>query len=124
MRRGDGSRRAAGAIPVGLYPMLSFSVTATIGCVLAAAPDELTRAISSVFDRSGQPLRVAWMLCATRERSVRAKILDHLREGDLVRVEGEIEQQRRQVGELVFHSVDFVIRSIERWPSPISGVPP
>lgn len=100
--------------------MLSFSVAGSIGSVLTTAPDELTLAISSVLTRDEAP-RVAWVLCVAREPALRAKILQHLREGDLVRIEGEIEQRRRQVGELAFHSVGFVIHSIERLPSPPEG---
>jgi single-stranded DNA-binding protein len=98
--------------------MLSFSVTGSIGCVLATAPDELTLAITSVLTRDGEPLRVAWILCVARETALRTEILELLREGDLVRIEGEIEQRRRPVGELAFHSVGFIARSIERLPSP------
>jgi len=98
--------------------MLSFSLTGTIGCVLTTAPDELTLATSSVLTRDGEAPRVAWVLCVAREAAIRAKILQHLREGDVVCIDGEIEQRRRQVGELAFHSVGFVIRSIERLPSP------
>lgn len=104
--------------------MLSFSVTGTIGCVLTTAPDELTLAISSALTRNDEPSRVAWVLCVAREPALRAKILQHLREGDLVRIQGEIEQRRRQVGELAFHSVGFVIHSIERLPSPSEGAAP
>lgn len=104
--------------------MLSFAVTGTIGCVLTTAPDELTLAISSVLSRDGEPPRVAWVLCVAREAHLRANILEHLREGDLVRIEGEIKQRRRQVGELAFHSVGFVARSIERLPSPSEGDAP
>lgn len=104
--------------------MLSFTLTGTIGCVLATAPDELTLAISSVFNREGEAPRVAWVLCVARERALRAKILQHLREGDLVRAEGAIEQRRRQVGELAFHSVGFIAHSIERLPSPSEGSAP
>ena len=101
--------------------MLSFSIAGSIGCVLATAPDELTLAISSVLDREGEPLRVVWVLCVARDSALRAKILVQFREGDFVRIEGEIEQRRRQVGELAFHSVGFVIRSIARLPSPPAG---
>ncbi len=101
--------------------MLSFSLTGTIGRVLTTAPDELTLAISSVLTRDDAAPRVAWILCVARDPALRAKILQHLREGDLVRIEGEIEQRRRQVGELAFHSVGFVIHSIERLPSPPEG---
>jgi len=101
--------------------MLSFALTGSIGCVLATAPNEVTLAISSLLDRDGEPQRVVWVLCVARESALRAKILVHLREGDLVKIEGEMEQRRRQVGELAFHSVGFVIRSIERLPSPAEG---
>jgi len=101
--------------------MLSFSVTGSVGCVLATAPDELTLAISSVLTRDGKPLHVAWILCVARETALRTKILELLREGDLVRIEGEIEQRRRQVGELAFHSVGFIAQSIERLPYPEAG---
>jgi single-stranded DNA-binding protein len=104
--------------------MLSFSVTGTIGCVLTTAPDELTLAISSVLTRDNEAPRVAWVLCVAREPALRARILQHLREGDVVRVEGEIEQRRRQVGELAFHSVGFVAHLIERLPSPSDGAAP
>jgi hypothetical protein len=101
--------------------MLCFAVTGSIGCVLTTAPDELTLAISSVLTRDGEPPRVAWVLCVARELKLRHEILQHLREGDHVRIEGEIEQRRRQVGELAFHSVGFVIRSIERLPASGEG---
>ncbi len=101
--------------------MLSFSVTGSIGCVLTTAPDELTLAISSALNRDGEPPCVAWVLCVAREPALRTKILRHLREGDLVRIEGEIERRRRQVGELAFHSVGFIAHSIERLPSPSAG---
>ncbi|HYD83750.1 MAG TPA: hypothetical protein VEA63_06845 [Opitutus sp.] len=104
--------------------MLSFALTGSIGSVLATAPDELTLAISSVLDRVGEPPRVVWILCVARDSALRAKILVHLGEGDPVRIEGEIEQRRRQVGELAFHSVGFVIHSIERLPSPSEGAAP
>lgn len=91
--------------------MLSFSLTGSIGCILATAPGEVTLAISAVLDREGEPLRVVWVVCVARERALRAKIL----------VEGEIEQRRRQVGELAFHSAGFVILSIERLPSLTAG---
>lgn len=101
--------------------MLSFSVTGPIGCVLATAPDELTLAISAPLTRDGEPLRVAWILCVARETTLRTKVLELLREGDLVRIEGEIEQRRRQVGELAYHSVGFIAQSIERLPPPDEG---
>jgi hypothetical protein len=104
--------------------MLSFYLTGTIGCVLTTAPDELTLAISSVLERPGAGLRIAWVLCVARDFEVRTQILEQLREGDSVRIEGEIEQRRRRVGELAFHSVGFVIRSIERLPSPTEGATP
>lgn len=107
--------------PAGFPPMLSFALTGAIGCVLTTAPDELTLAISSLLDRPDEPLRVTWVLCVAREPALRAKILTHLREGDLVRIDGEIEQRRRQVGALAFHSVGFVIGSVERLPSPTEG---
>ncbi len=98
--------------------MLSFSLTGAIGCVLTTAPDELTLAISSVLERPGAGLRMAWVLCVARDFEKRTQILEQLREGDLVRVEGKIEQRRRQVGEIAFQSALFVIGSIERLPSP------
>ena len=101
--------------------MLSFSLSGSIGCILATAPDELTLAISSLLQRDGQPQRVVWVLCVARDSALRAKILAHFREGNLVGIEGEMEQRRRQVGELAFHSVGFVIRSIERLPPPSEG---
>lgn len=101
--------------------MLSFSITGSVGCILATAVNELTLAISCVLTRDGKPLRVAWILCVARETTLRTKILNLLREGDLVRIEGEIEQRRRQVGELAFHSVGFIARSIERLSSPDEG---
>lgn len=101
--------------------MLHFAVTGSIGCVLAAAPDELTLAISSTLDRPGGPLRVAWVLCLARDPLLRASILERFREGDVVHIEGEIEQRRRQVGDLGFYSVAFIMRSIERLVSPSEG---
>ena len=101
--------------------MLSFAVTGSIGCVLATAPDELTLAISSTLDRPGEPLRVAWVLCLADDALLRSTILERFREGDVVHIIGEIEQRRRQVGELGFYSVAFIIRSIERLVSPCEG---
>lgn len=101
--------------------MLSFSVTGRIGCVLATAPDELTLAISSLLTRDGEPSRIAWILCVAREAALRAKVHDLLREGDVVRIEGHIEQRRRPVGELALHSVGFIAQSIERLPAPDEG---
>lgn len=101
--------------------MLHFELTGSIGCVLTTAPDELTLAISSVLSRDGEPPRVAWVLCVAREAALRTKVRDLLREGDVVRIEGRIEQRRRQVGELAFHSVGFIAQSIERLPSPYEG---
>ncbi len=101
--------------------MLSFALTGTIGCVLATAPDELTLAISSVPERPGAPPRVAWVLCVARDAALRDKVLKHLCDGDLVSVDGEIEQRRRQIGEVAFHSVGFVAHSIERLPAPSEG---
>lgn len=101
--------------------MLSFSLTGTIGCVLTTTPNELTLAISSALIRHGEAPRVAWVLCVARDTSVRTTILEHLREGDLVRIDGEIEQRRRQVGKLASHSVGFIAHSIERLPSPSHG---
>lgn len=101
--------------------MLSFALTGSIGCVLATAPDEVTLAISSMLHRDGEAQRVVWVLCVARESALRTKILMHFREGDIVRIGGEMEQRRRQVGELAFHSVGFVIRSIERLASPSDG---
>lgn len=98
--------------------MISFSLTGAIGCVLNTSPYELTLAISSVLEREGAPMRVAWVLCAARDPALRAHILSQLREGDHVEVKGKIEQRRRRIGELPFHSVGFVISSIERLPSP------
>ncbi len=125
VRAGKASRGRLAArrrrIPAGLVPMLSFSLTGAIGCVLTTAADELTLAISSVLNRDGKPPRVVWVLCVAHEAELRAKILQHLREGDLVRIDGEIEQRRRQVGALALHSVGFVIHSIDRLPSPSEG---
>lgn len=104
--------------------MLSFALSGTIGCVLATAPDELTLAISSKLERPNEPPQVAWVLCVARDVALRARILEHLREGDLVRIEGAIVQRRRQVGDLAFHSVGFIAHSIERIPSPGTGAAP
>jgi hypothetical protein len=93
--------------------MLSFALTGTLNCVLATAPDELTLVISSDLALPDKPPRTAWALCVARGAPLRTNILERLREGDLVRIEGEIEQRQRQLGELAFHSVGFVIRSIE-----------
>jgi single-stranded DNA-binding protein len=97
--------------------MLSFALSGSIGCVLTNAPEAVTLAISSPLHRPDQPPRVAWVVCVAREHALRARILECFRPGDLVRIEGEIEQRRRQVGELAFHSVGFVARTIELLPS-------
>jgi hypothetical protein len=94
--------------------MLSFALTGTLNCVLTTAPDELTLVISSDLTLPDKRPRSAWVLCVARDAALRANILERLTEGDLVRIEGEIEQRRRQLGELAFHSVGFVITSIER----------
>ncbi|WP_135210298.1 hypothetical protein [Vitreimonas flagellata] len=101
--------------------MLSFALSGTIGCVLTTAPDEVTLAISSPLNRPDQSPRAAWVICVARDHALRARILECFRPGDLVRIEGEIEQRRRQVGELAFHSVGFVAQTIERLPSPHDG---
>jgi len=101
--------------------MLHFDLTGSIGCVLTTAPEELTLAISSAVNRDGAPPRVAWVLCVAREPSLRTTISQHFRVGDLIRIEGEIEQRRRQVGDLAFHSVAFIARSIERLPPADEG---
>jgi hypothetical protein len=101
--------------------MLCFALTGVVGCVLATTPDELTLAIASVLTKDDEPPRVAWVLCVAREPALRTLIIQHFREGDLVRVEGQIEQRRRQVADLAFHSVGFIARSIERLPSPSDG---
>ena len=115
------SRRVAGAPPVGLIPMLSFALVGAVGCMQASAPCELTLALSCVLDREGEPLRIVWVSCVARDACLRSHILDQFREGDLVRIEGDIEQRRRQVGELAYHSLGFVIRSIERLAPPIGS---
>jgi len=89
----------------------------------ASARDELALAMSCVLDRDGEPLCVVWVSCVARDACLRGHILYRFREGDLVRIEGEIEQRRRQVGELAYHSLGFVIRSIERLAPPIGGAP-
>lgn len=104
--------------------MLSFALSGTIGCILATAPDEITLAISSPLQRSGQAPRVAWVICVARDHALCARILECFRPGDLVRIEGEIEQRRRQVGELAFHSVGFIAGTIERVGSPLDGAAP
>ncbi len=104
--------------------MLSFALTGAIGCVLSTAPNELTLVLSSTLDLPNEPPRVAWVLCVARDVALRGRVLEHIREGDLVRIEGVIEQRRRQVGELAFHSVGFVAQSIERLPSPADGTAP
>ncbi|MFZ2031636.1 MAG: hypothetical protein WAU68_15090 [Vitreimonas sp.] len=104
--------------------MLSFALVGAIGCVRASGRDELTLAMSCVIDREGEPLHVVWVSCVARDACLRTLILDQFREGDLVRIEGEIEQRRRQIGELAYHSLGFVIRSIERLAPPIGGVRP
>lgn len=101
--------------------MLSFSLTGTIGAVLQTKHDELTLPISSVLCREGQPLHVVWVLCTAHDPELRAHILTYPREGDQVEVEGEIEQRRRQIGDLAFHSLGFVIGTIKRLPSPCEG---
>lgn len=92
--------------------MLSFALTGTIGCIRATAPDELTLAIACVVARPDQPDRVAWVLCVARDGQLRREILQYLRCGDLVGVDGEIEHRRRQAGDFAFLSVGFVARSI------------
>lgn len=101
--------------------MLSFAFVGAIGCMRASSRYELTLALSCVLDREGEPLRVVWVSCVARDACLRTHIVDHFREGDLVRIEGEIEQRCRRVGELAYHSLGFVIRSIEKLAPLIGG---
>ncbi len=124
---GKAPRRAAGAGPAsdfGLLPMLSFSLTGTLACVLQTLPDEVTLAISSPLERPCCPPRMAWVLCIVRDRDLRVHVMECLRPGDQVRVEGLIEQRRRQVGALAFHSVAVIAESIQHLPSASGGEAP
>jgi hypothetical protein len=94
--------------------MLSFAVTGAIGCVLASAADEVTLVIASVLERPDAAARCAWVLCVVRDGALRDYVLTQCGDGDRVRIEGEIEQRRRPVGEIAFHSVGFIAHSIVR----------
>lgn len=92
--------------------MLTFAFSGTLGCVWTTAADELTFAIASPLERPGACPRIAWVVCIARDQSLRAA--SALRAGDHVRVEGDIEPRRRKVGKLVFYSVTFIAKTIER----------
>lgn len=101
--------------------MLSFTLTGTLSSVLTNAPDETTLVLAAPVARANAHPRLSWILCSVRDADLRKIAAHHLREGDQVRVEGEIEQHRRQVGELAFFSLVFVAREIERLPEPHKG---
>lgn len=91
---------------------LTFAVSGTLGCVRTTAPDELTLAIASPLDQPSAPHRIAWVVCVARDRALTAA--SALRSGDHIRVEGYIKPRRRRVGKLVFYSVAFIAKTIER----------
>ena len=101
--------------------MLSFTLTGTVSCVLTNAPDETTLVLTALVARADAKPRLSWILCGVRDADLRKIAAHHLHQGDQVRVDGEIEQHRRQVGELAFFSLVFIARRIERLPEPISG---
>jgi hypothetical protein len=91
---------------------LTFAVSGTLGCARTTAPDELTLAIASPLDQPSDPHRVAWIVCVARDQALRAA--SAIRSGDHIRVEGYLEPRRRRVGKLVFYSVAFIAKTIER----------
>lgn len=101
--------------------MLSFALTGTLACVLQILPNELTLAVSSPLERQHCPRRMAWVLCVARDPTLRLEIIERLHRGDEVRIEGHIEQRRRQIGELAFQFVAFIAERIERLPPPSEG---
>ncbi|WP_167755557.1 hypothetical protein [Vitreimonas flagellata] len=101
--------------------MLSFTLTGTVSSVLTNAPDETTLVLETLVARTDAQPRLSWILCSVRDADPRKIAAQHLRQGDQVRVDGEIEQHRRQVGELGFFSLVFIARKIERLPEPITG---
>lgn len=103
--------------------MLSFILTGAISGVLTNDQQTTTLVVSSLVARADTAPRQAWILCDVRDPRSQ-NIAVNLHNGDLVRIEGEIEQHRRQVGELAFHSLSFIARVIERAPAPDAGDAP
>lgn len=96
---------------------LTFAISGTLGCARTTVPDELTLAIASPLDQLSAPDRIAWVVCVARDQALRAA--SALRAGDHIRVEGYIEPRRRRIGKLVFYSVAFIAKTIER----VSAIP-
>lgn len=100
--------------------MLSFILTGAVSSVLMNDPQTTTLVVSSLVARTDAAPRQTWILCDVRDPRLQDAALN-LGTGDQVRIEGEIEQHRRQVGELAFHSLSFIARVIERAPAPKAG---
>ena len=68
---------------------------------------------------SAQINRRAWLGCfvsCVRHRLARKSSIIFAKA-----ITGDIEQRQRRAGDLTFHSVGFVARSIERMPKPLEG---
>src|SRR5690606_17570619 len=104
-----------------MIPMLTFSLSGLVCCVLEGTRGQATLVVSAEVTRAKAPAHETFILCEVRDSALLAKV-NMLNRGDRVRVEGDIEQNRRQVRELAYHSLNFVARSVECVPSGPEGV--
>ncbi|MFT3728622.1 MAG: hypothetical protein QM759_12430 [Terricaulis sp.] len=95
--------------------MLKFTLCGTLGCT-HYTDGELTLVLASPTDTQSGTRRVAWILCVVRDRDLRTALSPDLQLGELLRIQGFIEQQQRKVGGQSFCSVAFVATTIERLP--------
>lgn len=113
-------RGAPPAPPGRMIPMLTFSLSGLVCCVLEGTRGAATLVVSAQVTRANAPAHETFILCEVRDSALLAKV-NTLSRGDPVSVEGDIEQNRRQVRELAYHSLSFVAHSVERIPSGPEG---
>ena len=100
--------------------MLTFSLSGLVCCVLEGSRGAATLVVSAQVTRANAPAHETFILCEVRDSALLVE-LAKLNRGDHVRVDGDIEQNRRQVRELAYHSLNFVARSVERASSDPEG---
>jgi hypothetical protein len=93
--------------------MLSFTLTGKVGRIRPCAGETLITVSSKRFLQNGAP-EARWVTCAARDTLLRSLIERTVRVGDVVRIEGEIEPRRREIGGIAFYDVIFVARFFER----------
>lgn len=94
--------------------MLSFVLTGTVGCV-SAPGDQTVLAVSSQRSvSSSRGFTVEWVSCLARDAVLQKTIALVLSEGDIVRIEGEIEPRRREIRGVAIYDVMFVVQRFER----------